>query len=305
MGVALRRRMAMKFSRGMKVVLGLLLAVVLSVSVNAQSYNAPIPGNAGGFDPYGNSYPPYGKIAFPTGAWSFFPACFVTNSPVATITIASPGVISVPNSCAAGQGVVFSTTSALPTGLTAGTIYYVIAAGLSTTSFEVSATVGGAAVNTSGSQSGIQTVSAVYTNATTSNTPIGISPPIPPGLVVPGKCIIPYQETNASETFTLAASVSNSGAVLQTMNLAHTGAGGATVADIATTVTATTATTATSISGTIGGGTANTTYVDIIYFTLTTQPTQTVPTQVTLYALGGSSSYSFSFMPGGYCTFGY
>ena len=292
----------MKFSSGMKCVLGLLLTVALAIPGNAQSYNANPPGNAGGYDAYGNSYPAYGKMALPTGSWSFFPACFVTNSPVATITIATPGVVSVPNTCAAGQGVVFTTTSALPTGLTAGTIYYVIAAGLTTTSFEVSATVGGAAVNTSGSQSGTQIVSAVYTNATTSNTPVGISPPIPPGLVVPGKCVIPYQETNASETFTLAASVSNTGAVLQTLNLAHTGSGGATVADIATTVTATTAT---SISGTIGGGTANTTYVDTIYFTLTTQPTQTVPTQIVLYALGGSSSYSFSFMPGGYCTFGY
>lgn len=37
--------------------------------------------------------------------------------------------------------------TAIPTGLTAGTIYYVISTGLTTTAFEVSATQGGAAVN--------------------------------------------------------------------------------------------------------------------------------------------------------------
>ncbi len=71
-----------------------------------------------------------------------------------TVTIASPAVFSRTNQLSAGDKVVFSTTSALPTGLTAGTTYYVIAAGLSGSAFEVSATDGGSAVNTSGSQSG-------------------------------------------------------------------------------------------------------------------------------------------------------
>jgi len=52
---------------------------------------------------------------------------------------------------------VFTTTGALPTGITAGTTYYVIAAGLTANAFEVSATRGGSAVNTSGSQSGTHT----------------------------------------------------------------------------------------------------------------------------------------------------
>lgn len=46
--------------------------------------------------------------------------------------------------------VVFSTefqTGSIPTGLTAGTVYYVIAAGLTTDAFSVSATLGGSAVN--------------------------------------------------------------------------------------------------------------------------------------------------------------
>lgn len=72
-----------------------------------------------------------------------------------TVTIASPGVFTL-NSHAflTGDRVVFSTTGALPTGLSAGTTYYVISAGLTTNAFEVSATSGGSAINTSGSQSG-------------------------------------------------------------------------------------------------------------------------------------------------------
>ncbi len=72
-----------------------------------------------------------------------------------TVTIASPGVFSkTAHGLAAGDKVTFTTTGALPTGLVAGTTYFVISAGLATDAFEVSATDGGAAVNTSGSQSG-------------------------------------------------------------------------------------------------------------------------------------------------------
>lgn len=71
-----------------------------------------------------------------------------------TISIASPAVITMTNNFVAGQPVRFETTGALPTGLTANTVYYVIATGLTTSSFRVSTTSGGAAVNTSGTQSG-------------------------------------------------------------------------------------------------------------------------------------------------------
>lgn len=74
-----------------------------------------------------------------------------------TISNASPGVITMTNTCAAGDMVVFSTTGALPTGLTAGTRYYVISAGLSGSVFEVSATAGGSAINTSSAGSGTHT----------------------------------------------------------------------------------------------------------------------------------------------------
>lgn len=76
-----------------------------------------------------------------------------------TVTIASPAVFSLTgHGLAAGDIVYFSTSGALPTGLTAGTAYYVISAGLTADAFEVSTSAGGAAVNTSGSQSGTHKV---------------------------------------------------------------------------------------------------------------------------------------------------
>lgn len=77
-----------------------------------------------------------------------------------TVTIASPAVFTTPaaHGLQAGDQVIFQTTGALPTGLTAGTTYYVISAGLTATSFEVAATAGGSAINTSGVQSGTHTM---------------------------------------------------------------------------------------------------------------------------------------------------
>lgn len=81
------------------------------------------------------------------------------KSPTFTVTIASPGVFtSNGHGFTAGSTVVFATTGALPTGLTAGTTYYVISSGLTANAFQVSATLGGAAINTSGSQSGTHTI---------------------------------------------------------------------------------------------------------------------------------------------------
>lgn len=76
----------------------------------------------------------------------------------ATITIASPAVVTVATSGAPATNspVMFSTTGALPTGLTPGVIYYAI--NLTTTTFQVAATPNGAAINTSGTQSGTHTV---------------------------------------------------------------------------------------------------------------------------------------------------
>ena len=89
----------------------------------------------------------------------------------ATITIATPGVVTVASAPANGALVTFSTTGALPTGLTAGTNYYVV--NRTATTFQVSATSGGSAINTTGTQSGIQTATwrtLVNTSGTQSGT---------------------------------------------------------------------------------------------------------------------------------------
>lgn len=72
-----------------------------------------------------------------------------------TITIATPAVVTLSShGLVAGDIVRFGTTGALPTGITAGTEYYVISSGLTSGAFEFSTQPGGAAVNTSGGQSG-------------------------------------------------------------------------------------------------------------------------------------------------------
>ncbi|APG91154.1 hypothetical protein [Sinorhizobium americanum] len=77
-----------------------------------------------------------------------------------TMTIASPGVISwTAHGLAAGTPIKFSTTGALPTGLVAGTTYYVVSP--TTDAFSVAATAGGAAINTTGTQSGTHTATTV------------------------------------------------------------------------------------------------------------------------------------------------
>lgn len=73
-----------------------------------------------------------------------------------TVTIASPAVFTAnAHGLLAGTPISFSTTGALPTGIVAGTVYYVLAP--STNTFNISTTVGGSAVNTSGTQSGVHT----------------------------------------------------------------------------------------------------------------------------------------------------
>lgn len=86
-----------------------------------------------------------------------------------TISNASPAVITMTNTCAVGDMVVFATTSALNTGLTVGTTYYVIAAGLSSSQFEVSATAGGSAINTSSGGSGTQSATIEHVLAIDTN----------------------------------------------------------------------------------------------------------------------------------------
>lgn len=71
----------------------------------------------------------------------------------ATITIASPGVFTAPlHELSEGEPFVLNTTGALPTGLVGGATYY--AKNVTTNTFQASATEGGVAINTSGTQSG-------------------------------------------------------------------------------------------------------------------------------------------------------
>jgi microcystin-dependent protein len=82
----------------------------------------------------------------------------ITAAAVVTITIANPAVVSWTNhGLVAGNVISFETTNTLPTGISVGTNYYVISAGLTTNAFEFSTSVGGSAVVTTGSQSGVQT----------------------------------------------------------------------------------------------------------------------------------------------------
>ena len=68
-----------------------------------------------------------------------------------TITNASPGVVTCTGSnLVAGDPVVFTSSNTLPTQIVAGTVYYVIAAGLTANSFQIATSVGGAAINTTG-----------------------------------------------------------------------------------------------------------------------------------------------------------
>jgi hypothetical protein len=88
----------------------------------------------------------------------------VERSATVTISVASPGVITwTAHDLDVNTPVVFSTTGALPTGLTAGTTYYVRSV-LDPDTFTVAATPGGTVINTSSTQSGVHT-------ATTAPTP--------------------------------------------------------------------------------------------------------------------------------------
>ena len=84
----------------------------------------------------------------------------------ATISIATPAVITLANNFIATQPVRFTTTGALPTGLSEDGAYFVSSAGLSATSFQVAATAAAAkagtgSIATSGTQSGIHSAGKI------------------------------------------------------------------------------------------------------------------------------------------------
>lgn len=73
-----------------------------------------------------------------------------------TVTQATPAVFTASgHGLVAGDSIILETDGTLLTGLTADTVtYYIISAGLTTSQFEVSTTIGGTAVNTTSTQSG-------------------------------------------------------------------------------------------------------------------------------------------------------
>lgn len=82
---------------------------------------------------------------------------------VVTISVGAPGVVTWANhGLVAGQPVVFTNEGgALPTGLTAGTVYYIIAAGLTSGAFSVGTTQDAVTgVETAGAGTGVNTATA-------------------------------------------------------------------------------------------------------------------------------------------------
>jgi hypothetical protein len=87
----------------------------------------------------------------------YWNAAIGTQPSTVTITIASPAVVTGTIPFSENTAIVFQTTGALPTGLLVGTIYYVKnVVGLT---YNLSATPGGTAITTTGTQSGTHSIS--------------------------------------------------------------------------------------------------------------------------------------------------
>jgi hypothetical protein len=92
------------------------------------------------------------------GSIYYWDASTGLSGTVFTVTIATPAVLTSSITLTNGMALVLETTGALPTGLNVGQIYYVINVAGSTCN--LSATSGGAAINTTGSQSGVHEISS-------------------------------------------------------------------------------------------------------------------------------------------------
>lgn len=83
----------------------------------------------------------------------------IGDASTVTLAIASPGQVGwADHGLVAGTPVAFSTTGALPTGLTAGTTYYVLTP--TQNAFTVAPMAGGTVINFTGSESGVHTATA-------------------------------------------------------------------------------------------------------------------------------------------------
>jgi len=97
----------------------------------------------------------YGPRGGPLYYWD---AAKNVNGSIATMTIASPCVVTANVNLADGTPITFSTTGWLPTGLLPGVTYYTKY--LTGSTFNLAATSGGASINTTGTQSGTQTINS-------------------------------------------------------------------------------------------------------------------------------------------------
>ena len=112
----------------------------------------------------------------PRGGGIYYWSEDIGYSPVqVTISIAAPGLITLPVgfSFPNGTTISFTSTGALPTGLVVGQVYFVVNSTGGT--FNVATTIGGTAITTSGGQSGLQFISQRginLANAGDADTPI-------------------------------------------------------------------------------------------------------------------------------------
>lgn len=96
----------------------------------------------------------YGPRGGPLYYWD---ATIGYQAATVSMTIATPCLVTATIALPDKTAIVFDTTGALPTGLLVGTTYYTRY--VSSTTFNLSATPAGALINTSGSQSGTQSIS--------------------------------------------------------------------------------------------------------------------------------------------------
>ena len=97
----------------------------------------------------------YGPRGGPMYYWD---AAKNVSGSIATMTIASPCVVTANVNLPDATPITFSTTGWLPTGLLPGVTYYTKY--LTASTFNLAATSGGASINTSGTQSGTQTINS-------------------------------------------------------------------------------------------------------------------------------------------------
>lgn len=125
-----------------------------------EGYNGSVWGSVGGGATGGGSDAAFAENdVVATVSYTIGQAAYVSG---VTVTIATPGVFTLANhGFVAEQVVHLSTTGALPTGLAVDTPYYVIATGLTTSAFQLSATLNGTAIATTGTQSGVHSVGKI------------------------------------------------------------------------------------------------------------------------------------------------